>query len=82
MSQSPKNRADILDLAQKVLNVLSSHPNIFTNPPLDLDAYRQNLQADYNLHDKGVSLQAALAEANDKVGQSTDQIGEQGSKAQ
>jgi hypothetical protein len=77
MSQFPKIRAEILDLAQKVLNGFSSHPDIFTNPPLDLDAYRQNLQADYALHDAVVSLQAALAEANEKAGQSTDQIGEQ-----
>jgi hypothetical protein len=33
MSQFPKNRAEILDLAQKVLNGFSSHPDIFTNPP-------------------------------------------------
>jgi len=77
MSQFPKNRAEILDLAQKVLNGFSSHPDIFTNPPLDLDAYRQNIQADYILHDAVASLQAALAEANDKANHSTDLIGEQ-----
>ncbi len=77
MSQFPKTRAEILDLAQKVLNGFVNHPDIFTNPPFDLDTFRQCIQADYGLHDAAASLQAALVDALDKASHSTDQIGEQ-----
>ena len=77
MPQFPKNRAEILDLAQKVLNGFVNHPDIFTNPPFDLDTFRQCIQADYGLHDASASLQAALVDALDKANHSTDHIGEQ-----
>jgi fibronectin type 3 domain-containing protein len=52
-------------------------PTFSPTHPLDLDAYRQNIQADYVLHDAAAGLQAAFAEAIDKAGHSTDQISEQ-----
>lgn len=77
MSQFPKNRADILDLAQKVLNGFGGHPDVYPNPPIDLEAFRHLIQNNYALIDQMVSLQAALAEVAAQLEHSTEVISEQ-----
>ena len=77
MSQFPKNRPEILELAQKVLNGFINHPDIFPDPPLDLEAYRSNIQKNYIVYDRVASLRAALEEAIQEAEDSTSLIGDQ-----
>jgi len=77
MSQFPKNRPEIIDLAQKVLNGFTSHPDTFPNQPLDLEAYRSNIQKNYIVYDRVATLRAALEEAIQEAEDSTSLIGDQ-----